>query len=242
MTDQELKDLIASLAVDTQALKAQFAASRAEADEARRQEQEERRKHREMLAEERRKTEEERRKTEEMLAEERRKTEEERRKTEEELRRLSRDIREQGKQIGGIHAKFGKFAEGLAMNSMMRIVQQWFDIDKTRFEYNVEVKKGGKICEFDALAISNGANNTAVVLEVKSTLNDTELDKMRQKMQDFRAMYPEHAGKKLYGIVVVMHSAKGMEQRVLDAGFYLARMSKTSFTMNVPQGFVGREF
>ena len=79
MTDQELRDLIGSLAADTQRYKEEFAA-------------------------------------------ERQKTEAERRKTDKQLREL-------GKQIGGIHDKFGKFAEGLMLPSLKRVVRKTFGVN-----------------------------------------------------------------------------------------------------------------
>jgi hypothetical protein len=206
MTDQELRDIVATLALDTQAFKSQLISYQEQANTY-------------------------------AIEAAARSAEADRR-----IAETDKQLRELGKQIGGIHAKFGKFAEGMALNAMMRIVEKHFGIDKTRFEYNVEVKQGGKVCEFDALAISNGTRNIALVLEVKSTLNDAELAKMRQKMKDFRTIYHEHAQKRLYGIVIALHVPKGMAKKVYDAGFYLARMGAKSFSLDIPEGFVGKEF
>jgi hypothetical protein len=192
MTDQELRDLIGSLAADTQRYKEEFAA-------------------------------------------ERQKTEAERRKTDKQLREL-------GKQIGGIHDKFGKFAEGLMLPSLKRVVRKTFGVDTLDWHVEREMADGRHI-ELDARGLVNGSRNICVVIEVKSNLNQQELAKVVKKMEDVRAFFPEYASMKLYGVIAAIHtSRRGIEERVYKAGFYLARMSDTTFRLDVPKDFVPKEF
>jgi len=205
MTDQELRDLIGSLAADTQRYKEEFAA-------------------------ERQKTEAERRKTEA----ERRRTEAERRKTDKQLREL-------GKQIGGIHDKFGKFADGLMLPSLKRVVRKTFGVEVLDWHVEREMADGRHI-ELDARGLVNGSRNICVVIEVKSNLNQQELSKVIKKMDDVRTFFPEYASMKLYGVIAAIHTSRGIEERVYKAGFYLARMSEKTFRLDVPKDFVPKEF
>lgn len=157
-----------------------------------------------------------------------------------EQRGASRQIKELGKQIGGIHDKFGKFAEGMMLPSLKRIVKKKFGTEI--IDFNVERVIGERYIELDARAIANGTRNILVVIEVKSNLNQQELQKMQAKMQHVREFFPEYADKKLYGVIAALHCAKGMEEKTLNAGFYLARMSEKSFTMKIPKEFVPKEF
>jgi hypothetical protein len=157
-----------------------------------------------------------------------------------EQREASRQIKELGKQIGGIHDKFGKFAEGMMLPSLKRIVKKKFGTEI--IDFNVERVIGERHIELDVRAIANGMRNILVVIEVKNNLNQQELQKMQAKMQHVREFFPEYADKKLYGVIAALHCAKSMEEKTLKAGFYLARMSEKSFTMNVPMEFVPKEF
>jgi hypothetical protein len=100
MTDQELRDLVASIAK----MQAETARQMAETDR--------------IIKESAQKTEEERRKTEE-----------ERRKTEEEQRKTERVIRQVNKQLGELGNKFGSFTEGMAFPSMEKILRNHFKMD-----------------------------------------------------------------------------------------------------------------
>jgi hypothetical protein len=42
-------------------------------------------------------------------------------------------------------------------------------------------------------------------------------------MGNFRALFPEHADKKLYGIIAAVDMSEMLKKRVLEAGFYVAR-------------------
>ncbi|MFY7997606.1 MAG: DUF3782 domain-containing protein [Candidatus Kapaibacteriota bacterium] len=211
MTDQELRDLVAQLALDTQAFKQQLAASQEAA--------------------ERRAAEADRR-----AAEADKRAAEAAKETAE----MKRYMKELGKQIGGIHEKFGNFTEGLMLPSLQRIVRKTFGAEA--LDINVARKIGDRHIEVDALAIANGTRNVCVVIEVKSNLNQQELDKVLKKMRDVQEFFPEHRQKTLYGIVAVVHATQGMEERVYEAGLYLARMTAKTFRLDVPKGFVPKAF
>lgn len=212
MTDQELRDLVASLALDTQAFKRQLAASQEATD--------------------RRAAEYDRIAAEAALA---------RKESQHEMAKLDKYMKELGKQIGGIHDKFGKFAEGLMLPSLRRVVRKKFGAESLDLHIERELKDGRHI-ELDARALVNGSQNVCVIIEVKSNLNQQELDKMVKKMREVREFFPEYRSMTLYGIVAAIHTAKGMEERVYKAGLYLARMADKTFRLDVPKGFVPKEF
>ncbi|TAE30513.1 MAG: DUF3782 domain-containing protein [Candidatus Kapaibacterium sp.] len=222
MTDQELRNLVAQLALDTQAFKQQLAASQEAADI--------------------RAAEADKRAAEAKAEADKRAAEADKRaeKAAAETAEMKRYMKELGKQIGGIHEKFGKFTEGLMLPSLQRIVRKNFGAEA--LDINVARKIGDRHIEIDALAVANGERNVCVVIEVKSNLNQQELDKMLKKMRDVQEFFPEHRQKKLYGIVAVVHATQGMEERVYEAGLYLARMTAKTFRLDVPKGFVPKAF
>jgi hypothetical protein len=77
-----------------------------------------------------------------------------------------RQLKELGKQIGGLCEKFGSFTEGLALPSMEKILRQRFGMEV--ISPSVRVRKGGQHLEIDVLAYANGSLNQVFVVEVKS--------------------------------------------------------------------------
>jgi hypothetical protein len=157
-------------------------------------------------------------------------------------RATDRQIKEQGKQIGGIHAKFGAFTEGIVLPSMPRILKKQFNLEEDTIDYNPERRKNGRSYELDALAFSNSSQNIAIIIEVKSVLNADEIERMRTKLADFRYFYPEHVNKTLYAVVAAVQIPKGLGEAVIREGWYLARISGKTFRIDVPKDFVPKTF
>jgi hypothetical protein len=214
MSDQELRDLVGSLAHDTQALKTQIAASEAK------------------LAEEREKTEVERRKIEAKLAEEREKTEVERRKTEHVLSEL-------GRQIGGLGNKFGYFAEGMFLPSIERILTRF---SMTTIVPRLRVRRSGKELEIDVLGYTNGELNTAFVVEVKSNFRREHIAEMLDVLGRFGEFMPEHRDKSLFGLLAVVDAPSDLCLEALREGIYVARVGDTIAELITDASFQARDF
>lgn len=150
-----------------------------------------------------------------------------------------RQIREVGKQIGGLGEKFGSFTEGLALPSMTRILDQTFGME--RILPRARARNNGHSKELDVLAYSQ-SRGEAVIVEVKSHLRQEGLEQMRKTLREFRGFFPEHADKKLYGILAVVDTPEELREQVLREGIYLARIHDGQFELQVPEGFQPRAF
>jgi hypothetical protein len=215
MTDQELKDLVASLAADTQALKLQMAASQAETD----------RQIRELgkqigglgnkfgtftegislpLAASQAET--------------------------------GRQIRELGKQIGGLGNKFGTFTEGISLPSVARLMFERFGVED--FMPSRRRRTGGDTIELDALATVNGERNAAYLVEIKSHLRMDTLDQVFSMMNRFRNAFPEYASMKLYGILVAASTSPDALEAARKAGLYVIAFDDDIMRFYDEDGFV----
>ncbi len=70
-----------------------------------------------------------------------------------------RQLKELGKQIGGLGEKFGSFTEGLALPSMSKILSERFGMEV--ISPSVRVSKQGEHMEIDVLAFANAGINEA---------------------------------------------------------------------------------
>ena len=152
----------------------------------------------------------------------------------------SKQIKELGQQIGGLGKKFGSFTEGLALPSMTKILRERFNMEV--ISPSVRVSKKGINAEIDVLAYANSAINEVYVVEVKSHLREEAITQLNHLMANFKTLFPEHKDKKLYGIIAAVDMTEALKQRVLSAGFYMARIQDETFSLDIPDNFQAKCF
>ncbi|MFM6900562.1 MAG: DUF3782 domain-containing protein [Microcystis panniformis] len=155
--------------------------------------------------------------------------------TERRQQETDRQLKELGRQIGGLGAKFGSFTEGLALPSMEKILRQRFGMEV--ISPSVRVSKDGKHLEIDVLAYTNGELNTAYIVEVKSHAREESITQLKSILQRFRSFFPEHKDKKLYGILASVDLSNELREKILEEGFYVARIHDQVFELDIPDNF-----
>ncbi|MFM6632010.1 MAG: DUF3782 domain-containing protein [Microcystis panniformis] len=160
--------------------------------------------------------------------------------TERRQQETDRQLKELGRQIGGLGAKFGSFTEGLALPSMETILRQRFGMDV--ISPSVRGSKDVKHLELDVLAYPNGPLNTAYIVEVKSHAREESISQLKSILQRFRNFFPEHKDKKLYGILAAVHVSPELREKILQEGFYVARIHDQVFELDIPDNFQPRPY
>jgi hypothetical protein len=61
-------------------------------------------------------------------------------------------------------------------------------------------------------------------------------------LEVFPTFFPEHRGKKLYGILAAVDIPDELRPGVLQHGLFLARIHDDLFELQVPEGFEARSF
>ena len=151
-----------------------------------------------------------------------------------------RQLKELGKQIGGLGAKFGSFTEGLALPSMETILGQQFGMEV--ISPSVRVSKGGQHMEIDVLAYANGELNTAYIVEVKSHARADSITQLKSILQRFRNFFPEHKDKRLYGILASVDLSNELREKILQEGLYVARIHDQVFELDIPNNFQAQSY
>ncbi len=150
-------------------------------------------------------------------------------------KKTDKQLKELGQQIGGLGAKFGSFTEGLALPSMEKILRQRFGMEVV--SPSVRVSKDGQHLEIDVLAYTNGELNTAYIVEVKSHAREESITQLKSILQRFRSFFPEHKDKKLYGILASVDLSNELREKILQEGFYVARIHDQVFELDIPDNF-----
>lgn len=156
------------------------------------------------------------------------------------MQETDRQLRELGRQLGGLGDKFGSFTEGLALPSMTKILMQRFGM--LFVAPRVKMRRNDRTMEIDVLAYSNSEVNAAYIVEVKSHLREDGLDQLRKILREFRNFFPDHAGKKLYGILAAVDIQQDVAEKALREGIYLARIHDGQFDLQVPEDFQPRAY
>jgi hypothetical protein len=159
------------------------------------------------------------------------------------LKETGRKIRELGKQIGGLGERFGSFTEGMAINSMERILRREFHADHVAARSKVYTPDGQIAAEYDILAWCNSTINNVVVVEVKSTLRLDYVKEFEQTLSDFKGLNPELANKNLYGILAfVGNYDKKIQEHCQNKGIYTATIHDEIFKLNASATFRAKNF
>lgn len=156
--------------------------------------------------------------------------------TDQRLKKTEQLLRELGNQIGGLGNKFGLFTEGMALPAIEKILNHEFGID--HFYPRAKTMKGDKTLEIDVLGYSNGTNNKVVIVEIKSHFKSEHIKQVLKILEEFPAFYPEHADKKLYGMVAAVDIKKEVAEQVLKQGLYLGKIHDEQFKLAVPKHFL----
>jgi hypothetical protein len=144
-----------------------------------------------------------------------------------------RQLREVNRQVGGLSNKFGSFTEGLAYRSCKRILKDHFQLEQTVHEVEVE-RSNGQNEEYDMLGLANGQRNELVVVEIKSQLRERDLEQTLEKLRRVPEFLPQYKGMKIHGLIAAVYLPKGMQEKVEAAGLYLATGADENFTLLPP--------
>ena len=211
-TIEDLQALVAQSILSTEAFKNQIAASQEAAD---------------------------RRATEAKAEADRRAAEADRRAAE-----VDKERKELRQQIGGLHNKFGTFAEGLLLPTVKRILRDELGMEQVseRTERNRKVDGKKVFMELDAFGYSNGEQNVACIVEIKSHLREDGIEQILRELREFPEFFRDHAGKRLYGMIAAVDASRDLQERVWKEGLFLVLVHDDVAELTVPEGFMPKNY
>ncbi len=92
------------------------------------------------------------------------------------------------------------------------------------------------------LGLANGDVNAVVVVEVKSHLKDRDVEQTLRMLDRFTDFFPDHKGKKLYGLLAFVDGSEEAREQAVRAGLYTARIHDEVFDLIPENGFTPRDF
>ncbi len=156
------------------------------------------------------------------------------------VEQTSRKVEEVGRQIGWIGNTFGRFTEGLFLPSLEKILIKDFGLDTVA--PRIQRRQNGSFVELDVLAYSNGGNNTAVVVEIKSKLRDDDIKEFLRQLSNFPKLFPEHKDKKLFGMIAAVGITAEQKAALEKLGIYVVRIKDDVFKVISSKKFKPHDF
>ncbi len=92
------------------------------------------------------------------------------------------------------------------------------------------------------MAYANGNINTAYIVEVKSHAREESITQLKNILQRFRTFFSEHKDKRLYGILASVDLSNELRTKILQEGFYVARIHDQVFELDIPDNFQPRTY
>jgi hypothetical protein len=248
MTDDELRALVAENSVAIRELRsAQEESSRKweiEHEQLRASREESERRWLQSQAElERQREESERRWQQSLAATERHAQESERlwQEIQASRRETDRLITSFNRQLGELGNKLGDYTESLFRPSLERALRE--QLGMTVIASPLRVRFRDETIELDMLGHGGSEIDVAYVVEIKSQLRDDGIDQLIEQLRRLPRLFPEHRGKKLYGILAALDIPAPMRARALREGFWLATITDDVFELVAPgDGFEPRAF
>ncbi|MFM6437016.1 MAG: DUF3782 domain-containing protein, partial [Microcystis panniformis] len=68
------------------------------------------------------------------------------------------------------------------------------------------------------------------------------ITQLKSILQRFRRFFPEHKDKKLYGILAAVDLSPELREKILQEGFYVARIHDQVFELDIPDNFQPRPY
>lgn len=144
------------------------------------------------------------------------------------------------RRLGEIGNAFGLYTESMFQPSLKRILRERFGmtviIAPQRFQIN------GADYEVDVVGHAGEASDEVYLAEIKSQLDEDGIHQILEHLPRFPQAFPEHRGKKLFGILAAVTIPDNMRIQALKQGLFLATVKDDVFELSTPDDFVPRPF
>jgi len=171
-----------------------------------------------------------------------RETREQMKETREQMEKTNRKIDILNEQMGGLHNRFGEMAEFMVAPGIVDLFNDiGFHIEQAATHGYKIYGENRKIKTEIDLLMGNGEYIIAV--EVKTSLGEKDIEWHQKRLELLR----EHSNKtgdrrKIRGGMAVAVLNEKDRKAILDAGFYLLEPSGDMMKMDLPEGFVPKEW
>ena len=159
---------------------------------------------------------------------------------------MSQETREQMKEtdrrIGELGNRFGEIAEHLVLPGIMeKFNNLGFNFTKDALDARFRDPKTRQILAEVDILLENG--DIVIAVEIKSKLREKDVDKHLLRMEVLRRHADSGGDTRRYrGAIAGAIVTDGARKYAQEAGFYVLEQSGDTMKLDIPKGFVPRDF
>ncbi len=143
-------------------------------------------------------------------------------------------------QLGRLGNKLGDYTESLFRPSLERALREQFGM--TTILSPLHIRRNGDHLEIDMVGHAEDERQEVYLVEIKSQLRQDGVDQILEDLRQFLRFFPEHRGKKLFGILGALDVPENLRAQVTSKGLYLATIRDDVFEIVPPDGFTPHAF
>jgi chromosome segregation ATPase len=157
-------------------------------------------------------------------------------------RRMDQSKRELDRRIGDLGNRFGELAEHLAapsINEKFNALGFHFDAEWTG-RMCIGKTEGQTLAEIDLLLENT---KTMIAVEIKAKPLERHVDEHLERLEALRAWADRHGDRrKIQGALAGAILSPGVRQYTLKAGLYVIVQTRDTVVIDIPEGFVPRQW
>jgi len=164
--------------------------------------------------------------------------------TTKQLRETEKIVKENGRQIGGLHNSFGNLAEHLVAPGIAKIFNELgFHFDTIApGGLKIQNSTGDKILAEIDLILENGENIIAIEIKSRVKTDDIEHHIRRLEILKENREKKNEKQKKIMGAIAGAIFGSVEKKAAHEAGFFVLEQSGDTMKLVIPQNFVPREW
>ncbi len=155
-------------------------------------------------------------------------------------RETDRLITDLNRRFGEFGNALGLYTESMFQPSLKRILRERFGM--TRITSPQEFSIDDEDFEIDVVGHAGADLDEVYLVEIKSQLREDGIHQILKHLRRFPLAFPEHRGKKLFGILAAVKIPPNLRIQALKEGLYLATVKDDIFELSMPDDFVPRSF
>jgi hypothetical protein len=163
---------------------------------------------------------------------------EENKKTQIAQQKTDKQIKEIGKQIGGLNNSIGEYTENFLKQSIETLLKESFAVEVVT--HDLKAKKDDKNMQIDAIGYSNSTRNELYLVELKTKLRSEDIEQLDKIVKNIYTFLPEHKDKKVYGVLVAVNFDEELAKKISDKGYYFAHISGGLLVLDKPINFIAK--
>ncbi len=152
------------------------------------------------------------------------------------IKQINRQVDRNHRIIEAVGNKFFIFDDYSYVSSVEKILFREFGVDEIAF--GVKTIRNGKNFDLNALGIGYGEKNAiAVVFRIETHSKDLCLEEFVETLQLFPKFFPQHANKKLYGVIAADEISSRQERLAKTLGLSVAQIFEDDFSLKAKRRF-----